>query len=126
MGGRCGAVLGPILGRCQVDFGALLRTSRGRFWATWGSMLGRFGFDFGLGACLRLMLGLVYLAQDIQDVHAHEQPCPRYLRLGLIWGLVYLAQDIRTSTPCSQEVPGAPDLPSTFQETDFPEFRLST
>ena len=79
-----------------------------------------------MGACLRLMLGLVYLAQDIQDVHAHEQPCPRYLRLGLIWGLAYLAQDIRTSTPCSQEVPGTPDLPSTSQEADFPESRLST
>ena len=72
------------------------------------------------------MLGLVYLAQDFQDVQAHEKPCPRYLRLGLIWGLVYLAQDIRTSTPCSQEVPGTPDLHSTSQEADFPESLLST
>ena len=74
----------------------------GRFLASLGSMLGRFGAELGpiwgrcgvgLGALLGLILGLVYLAQDTQDVHTHEQPCPRYPRLGLIWGLVYLAQD---------------------------------
>ena len=86
---RVGAELGPIWGRFGHPFGGRFGVDSGpvwgRCWADSGPNWGRFGVD--LGARLGLILGLVYLAQDTQDVHTHEQPCPRYLRLGLIWGL---------------------------------------